>query len=105
MRPAFHPEAAAEFEEAVQFYRQRGRKLAGRFAQEVRTAIGKIVTTPNRWRILEADVRRCLVRVFPYAVLYTIEADYILILAIMHGKRRPGYWRHRLVTERRRPQS
>lgn len=37
-----------------------------------------------------------MVRVFPYQVLYTIEADYILIVAIAHGKRQPGYWRHRL---------
>jgi hypothetical protein len=48
--------------------------------------------------VVEQDVRRCRARVFPYAVLYTIEADYILIVAIAHGKRRPGYWRHRLTT-------
>ena len=60
------------------------------------TTIARVVVTPDRWRILEEDVRRCLVRVFPYAVLYTIETDYILILAVMHGKREPGYWRHRL---------
>jgi hypothetical protein len=47
--------------------------------------------------ILEEDVRRCLVSVFPYSVLYTIEAEYVLIIAIMHGKRQPGYWRSRLT--------
>ena len=99
MRHAFHPEAVLEFEEAVQFYKQRGRKLGQRFAQEIRTTIGKIVATPDRWRVLEQDVRICRTRVFPYAMLYTIEADYILIVAIAHGKRRPGYWRHRLTTE------
>lgn len=95
MRHAFHPEAAAEFEEAIRFYRPRGCTLGQRFAHEVRTTIARIVGTPERWRILEQDVRICRVRVFPYAVLYTIEADYILIVAIMHGKRQPGYWRHR----------
>ena len=98
MKHAFHPEAGLEFEEAVQFYKQRGRKLGQRFAREIRTTIARIVATPDRWRILEEDVRRCLVRVFPYAVLYTIEEDHILIVAIMHAKRRPGYWRHRLMT-------
>lgn len=96
MRHAFHPEALLEFEEAVQFYKQRGRNLGRRFAREIRTTIAKITATPDRWRILEEDVRRCLVRVFPYALLYTIEEDHILIVAIMHGRRRPGYWRHRL---------
>ncbi len=92
----FHPEAAVEFEEAVQFYRPRGRTLGDRYAREVRATIARIVGTPNRWRILEEDVRLCRLRVFPYVVLYTIEPDYILIVAVMHGKRRPGYWRHRL---------
>lgn len=96
MRHAFHPEALLEFEEAVQFYKQRGRNLGRRFAREIRTTIAKITATPDRWRILEEDVRRCLVRVFPYALLYTIEEDHILIVGIMHGRRRPGYWRHRL---------
>ena len=99
MRHEFHPEALLEFEEAVQFYKQRGRKLGQRFAQEIRTTIAKIAAMPDRWRVLEQDVRICRTRVFPYAMLYTIEADYILIVAIAHGKRRPGYWRHRLTTE------
>ena len=98
MRHKFHPEALLEFEEAVQFYKERGRTLGQRFAKEVRITIAKIVAAPDRWRVLEQDVRLCRARVFPYAVLYTIEADYILIVAIAHGKRRPGYWRHRLIT-------
>ena len=99
MRHEFHPEAVLEFEEAVKFYKQRGRKLGQRFAQEIRTTIAKIAAMPDRWRVVEQDVHICRARVFPNAVLYTIEADYILIVAIAHGKRRPGYWRHRLTTE------
>lgn len=89
-----------EFEEAVQFYQPRGRTLGRRFDHEVRATIARIVATPDRWRILEQDVRTCRVRVFPYAVLYTIETDYVLIVALMHGKRLPGYWRHRLEKRR-----
>lgn len=62
----------------------------------VEHAIGLIRESPQRWRVLEEDVRRCLTRVFPYAVLYTIEPDFILIVAVMHCHRKPGYWRHRL---------
>jgi toxin ParE1/3/4 len=49
-----------------------------------------------RWRVIEEDVRRCLTRVFPYAVLYTIETDFILIVAVMHCSREPGYWKSRV---------
>jgi len=96
VNPCFHPDAAVEFAEAVRYYRERGWSLGERFASEVRTAIRRIVAAPERWRVLEDGVRRCLVRVFPYSVIYSIEPDYVLIIAVMHGKREPGYWKHRL---------
>ena len=96
MNPVFHPEAGIEFEEAVFYYRARGRTLGGRFAEEVRKTIRRILGAPGRWRVLEEEVRVCSMRIFPYQVLYTLERDYILILAVAHGKRRPGYWKHRL---------
>ena len=92
MNHFFHPEAAVEFEESVRYYRERGLSLGEHFASEVRSAIRRIVATPERWRVIEDDVRRCLVRVFPYSVLYSIERDYVLIIAVAHGKREPGYW-------------
>ncbi len=99
MRHLFHPEAAAEFEQSVEFYKGRGRGLGKRFSSEVRVAIRKVVATPERWRVLEGDVRRCLVRVFPYTVIYTIEQDFILIIAVAHAKREPGYWRQRMSSK------
>ena len=99
MRHVFHPDAAEEFAEGVRFYKKRERNLGKRFSREVRVTIQKIVETPKHWRVLEEDVRRCLVRVFPYLVLYTIEPDFILIIAVMHGKREPGYWKHRLQSK------
>jgi toxin ParE1/3/4 len=100
VNPVFHPDGALEFEEAVRHYRARGRLLGDRYAAEVRFAIRRILESPERWRVVEEDVRRCGVRVFPYSVLYTIEPDFILIVAVMHGKRQPGYWRYRVNPER-----
>jgi toxin ParE1/3/4 len=44
---------------------------------------------------IDEDVRRCMTRKFPYAVLYTIEQDYLLIIAVMHCSRKPNYWKNR----------
>lgn len=96
MRHYFHPEAALEFEEAIRFYQSRGGRLAARLNAEVRAAIERISEAPEQWSVLEEDVRRCFVRVFPYRVLYTIEPKFVLIIAIAHNKRAPGYWKHRL---------
>ena len=55
-----------------------------------------ILGDPLRWRPFDEDVRRCLTRDFPYGILYTIEPDYVLIVAVAHCSREPEYWKHRL---------
>lgn len=97
MRVEFHPEALAEFEDAAHYYAGIQNSLAQRFISAVESSIIQIAEAPDRWLILEHDIRRCLTRVFPFAVLYTIETDYVLIVAVMHCHRQPGYWHHRLA--------
>jgi len=98
MRFDFHPEALDELQDAAYRYNLRQKGLGLRFVDTVEETIDRILEAPTRWRILEADVRRCLTRVFPYAVLYIVELDFILIIAIMHCHREPGYWRKRIST-------
>jgi toxin ParE1/3/4 len=96
MRYEFHPEALDEYREATLYYADRDPALALRFVEAVEDAIRRIVEAPERWRVLEEDVRRCLTRVFPYGVLYTIEREFILVVAVMHCSREPGYWKRRV---------
>jgi toxin ParE1/3/4 len=97
MRHEFHPEALAEYEAAVLYYAERDPAVAQRFVAAVEDAIGRILDAPTRWRVLDEDVRRCLTRVFPYGVLYTIEPEFVLIVAVMHCSREPGYWKSRVT--------
>jgi plasmid stabilization system protein ParE len=92
----FHPEAFEEYESSAHYYAEKDPELALRFIESIENAIGRIVEAPTRWRVIEEDVRRCIAHVFPYGVLYTIEADFILIVAVMHFSREPGYWRQRI---------
>jgi len=96
MKFDFHPEALAEFQQAARHYRLSQEGMGLRFVASVEDTINQILEAPLRWRILEDDVRRCLTRVFPYAVLYTVEPEFILIIAVMHCHREPGYWRERI---------
>jgi hypothetical protein len=52
--------------------------------------------TPERWNVIEADVRRYLMPRFPYALYYRVLSDHIRILAFKHNSRHPDYWRYRL---------
>jgi plasmid stabilization system protein ParE len=98
MNYAFHPEALVEFEDAAGYYAEKQIGLERRFIASVETAIQNLIERPASYAILEQDVRRCLTRVFPYAVLYTIEPDFILIVAVMHCHQKPGYWQHRVAS-------
>lgn len=95
MRYAFHPEALAEFEAASDFYSERQIGLEVRFIDAVESAIRRICDSPERWSVFDGEIRRILVHVFPYAVLYVAEPDCIYIIAIMHCSRQPGYWKAR----------
>lgn len=97
MKYAFHPEARLEYLEAIAFFEQRHPQLGAKFTIEVEQAIERILEAPDRWRLIEEDVRRCLTHLFPYGILYTIESEHILVVAVMHCSRKPGYWKNRLT--------
>jgi plasmid stabilization system protein ParE len=96
MNHSFHPEAEEEFLAAIDYYEQREKDLGLDFALQVHAAIGRVAEYPKTWPVLEGQVRRCLTKRFPYAVLYSQEPDSIFILAVMHLHRDPDYWKHRL---------
>ena len=95
MRYVFHPEALNEYSEAVQYYAEQRAEVAQAFINAVEDTVYRIREFPTRYAEIDEDVRRCTTRKFPYGVLYTVEQDYILILAIMHCSREPNYWKSR----------
>jgi toxin ParE1/3/4 len=96
MRLIYHPDAEAELIQAARFYESRVSTLGSEFLDAADRAIAVIVEAPDRWSIIEADVRRYLMPRFPYAVYYRVFPDHIRILAFKHHSRYPDYWRYRL---------
>jgi len=96
MRFEFHPDALAEYADAARYYAGCQAGLELRFIACVESAIRRILENPGRGSFFDRDARRCLTHIFPYAILYTIEPDYVLIVAVMHCHREPGFWRTRL---------
>jgi toxin ParE1/3/4 len=93
----FHPEARAEALEARAVYDAQSVELGDRFAAAVAAMVAEVTRAPQRYRFVRRPVRRYFERPFPYAVLYVDEPEYVLILAVAHFKRRPGYWQDRLT--------
>lgn len=96
MRLIYHPEAETELTEAAQFYEHRVSTLGAQFLGAIDRAIGVIQDAPERWRIIESDVRHYLVPRFPYAIYDRVLPDQIRVLAFKHHSRHLDYWHHRL---------
>ena len=92
---SFHPAAEAEFNKAIDYYQEVNPALAFDFVVEVYAAIKRSIMFPKAWPILDGDIRRVLVRRFPFGILYSVEIDGIYVIAVMHLHREPGYWKSR----------
>lgn len=92
---SFHPDAEEEFDKAIEYYENIELGLGYDFALEIHSAIQRSIEHPKAWSILDGEVRRSLVRRFPYGVLYSEEPDGIFILAVMNLHRDPEYWKKR----------
>jgi toxin ParE1/3/4 len=78
-----------------QYYAEQRAEAAQAFIDAIENTVYRIRAAPTRWPLIEGKVHRCLTRKFPYAILYKIQPDHILILAVMHTSREPGYWKDR----------
>jgi toxin ParE1/3/4 len=87
----FLPEALAEYEDAASWYGPDG---GLRFIAAVEHAIDEVCTLPLTWPTWFGvdDLRRRVVPRFPYSIIYVVEPTAVLIVAVAHHSRRPGYW-------------
>jgi len=96
MRVKFHPEARQDLREGRRFYRQRSSIAAVAFAKEVDTAISRIKEAPFRFVESEHGTRSFIFPWrFPYTIVYKIADTRIVIVAVAHHSKEPGYWRAR----------
>jgi hypothetical protein len=92
----FHPAADEEFAQAVRYDAEIDPGLGVRFYREIERLIGDVCAHPERYRKIDPSVRRHIGTDFPFALIYLEKPEHIWIVAVMHLKRRPGYWRERL---------
>lgn len=95
MKLRWHGEARAEADAAAAYYNEKQPGLAQRFIDDLEEALHRIQRHPQAYRLLEGDIRKCRVAHFPYGIIYRAHSDLIKIIAVMHLRRSPGYWKQR----------
>jgi plasmid stabilization system protein ParE len=92
----FHPEADEEYLSSLAWYSERSPTAALDFESEFQRAISAVAEAPERWPAYLSRCRRYVLHQFPFSIVYRILDKEVVVLAVAHGHRRPGYWRKRL---------
>ena len=100
MKSEFLPEAEKEFREAARYYENEAPGVGLAFIIEVHKAVAAVIANPLAAPQVRSSIRRQLLHLLPYNVLYSIEGDLVVVVAVAHQKRRPTYWRRRLRSRR-----
>lgn len=100
MQVRFLRPAEAEVTEAIAYFDEQRNGLGDRFEQDLLDTVEFVREHPLSGKLLTGRVRRFRLHTFRYNVVYVVDGDEIVILAVAHHRRRPGYWRDCLTTIR-----
>jgi plasmid stabilization system protein ParE len=89
----FHPSASTDYRMGLAHYAQRSRRAARGFEREVERVLAAAAGQPLRYPECEAGCREAILTRYPYSVVYRVESDgSVLVVAVAHASREPGYW-------------
>jgi plasmid stabilization system protein ParE len=91
----FLPGADADYQEAFDWYFKRSPRAADGFEAAVEQALREIVEAPTRWPLLDERHRFHLLKTYPYYLVYRIDEEQVVVVAVAHGRRHPEYWKGR----------
>jgi plasmid stabilization system protein ParE len=95
IRIRFHEFALDEVSAAERYYSSRSVSLGLEFIDALDHALARLRAFPESGAPHLRGTRRLLLERFPFAVIYTLEENHVVIVAVAHQRRKPGYWRRR----------
>ena len=89
------PAAAAEIETAYRWYERERKGLGSEFLEALQKMVNAIAENPERFPTVRKDIRRAVLRRFPYSIFYRVVSGHVVVIACFHGKRNPRVWSSR----------
>ncbi len=96
MKVSFLTLAQRELDDAVAWYNEQATGLGQDFLDELDRVVRRAVTFPMSCPEIEPGVRRCLLARFPYGLIYGVDQETIVVVAVAHLHRKPRYWMDRI---------
>jgi plasmid stabilization system protein ParE len=91
----FRPEVRDELDEAYSWYESQELGLGDDFLEQVDEALDRICQMPEFYPTVYRDVRRAMIRRFPYIIYYRIVSSRVIVTAVFHGRKNPKAWQTR----------
>ena len=91
----FTQAARAELIEAQDWYEGEATGLGRRFRQAIDALIERMIDNPRQFPIVFKNVRRALLRRFPYSLFFVVEDEVLIVMACFHASRDPSHWQKR----------
>ncbi len=88
--------AESEIGDAMDYYNKQYPGLGYEFANEIKKSLYTIKAFPEAWSLFQDKIRKCYVSRFPYAILYEVKNEIIIVFAVMHLKLNPKRWEIRI---------
>ena len=88
--------AEEEMTETALFYEAASSRLGNDFLDDIQQVIDRVRDFPQIGELIDSDFRRSLLYRFPFSIIYTVEENVIVVIAVVHHGRRPGYWKSRV---------
>jgi plasmid stabilization system protein ParE len=92
----FLPAAQAEAREAQDRYESEAAGLGARFRAELDYAAQRLAANPLQFPAAFGDIRRALLRRFPYMLFFRIIDSAVFVIACFHSSRDPRIWQGRI---------
>jgi plasmid stabilization system protein ParE len=89
------PAAEAEITEAFRWYEDKSEGLGSEFMRALDATLATVQRGPALFAAVHKQVRRAMLRRFPYGVFYLHEGDQIIVIACFHASRDPKQWQDR----------
>jgi plasmid stabilization system protein ParE len=89
---SIHPAAEAEYEAALAWYLARSARAAARFEAAFERALESVAANPELHPLCDDRHRFCLLRRYPYSIIFRVDGGQVRVVAVAHSRRLPGFW-------------
>lgn len=87
--------AEADIRETFRWYREQGQGLEYEFRGSLDACLARVRRGPKEYARVHHEIRRALLKRFPYAVFFVVDESEIAIIGVVHGRRDPTVWQRR----------